>query len=427
MIISNTNRAPYPRFLPVWGLIAGFMVAVAGAAQAADRPIAVGVVPADWPTGSPAPLAIPCPSSAGRPGALAARIRIPGQPPITVPAQFEAADETAGTPDRVWVSLKLDEAARGRPIEVQLISASSEPTNSYRSKREGEELHVTAPDGKPILSYYHGKPRPNQRYPLNDFVHPLMGLDGEVLTDLGPRDHPHHRGVYWTWVRHEHNGKSLGSWWQPDTIHAADKELAFADGPVFSRFCARHEWVHQAKGSTETMPFVDEQVVCRVFQTSDHGRAIDFDITLTALLDGIRIGGTTELGKGYGGFTFRYNRAAEAKIAADGKPIPKDLNHLRAHWADWSGRFRLADGKMAERRSGAAVLISPKHPDDPPEWITRLYGVLGVTYPGLRMLDMPKGKPLRLYYRLWIHRGDSKEGGVDEAYRAYAADWKWSQ
>lgn len=409
-----------------WGLSAVFMAAAVGAVRAENRPIAAGVVPTDWPAGFPAMLAVPCPRPAGHGGPLAARIRIPGQEPMVVPAQFEAADQTAGTPDRIWLILKLDKAAVGRPVEIELAGDPGAVANPYASKREGEQLHITTADGKPILSYYHGKPEPNQRYPLNDFVHPLIGLDGETLTNLRPIDHVHHRGVYWTWVRHEQNGKSLGSWWQPDTIHADGKDLAFADGPVFSRFCARHEWVYQAKGSTETMPFVDEQVVCRVFQTQADGRAIDFDITLTAIVDGIRMGGTTDLGKGYGGFTFRYAPATEVKIAADRKLIPGDQNHLRARWADWSGRFKLADGKIADRRSGAAVLIGADHPDMPPEWITRYYGVLGVTYPGLQMLEMPKGKPLRLRYRLWIHRGDAGEGRVDEAYRTYAADWQWS-
>jgi hypothetical protein len=31
------------------------------------------------------------------------------------------------------------------------------------------------------------------------YVHPLYGLDGEVLTDDFPADHVHHRGLYWAW------------------------------------------------------------------------------------------------------------------------------------------------------------------------------------------------------------------------------------
>ena len=32
-----------------------------------------------------------------------------------------------------------------------------------------------------------------------NYVHPLLDLDGEPLTEDFPADHPHHRGVFWAW------------------------------------------------------------------------------------------------------------------------------------------------------------------------------------------------------------------------------------
>ena len=46
--------------------------------------------------------------------------------------------------------------------------------------------------------------------------------------------------------------------------------------------------------------------------------------------------------------------------------------------------------------------------------------------PGLDLLDMPVDVPLRLRYRLWIHRGDAAEGKVPEQYVIYSSDWEWS-
>jgi hypothetical protein len=157
------------------------------------------------------------------------------------------------------------------------------------------------------------------------------------------------------------------------------------------------------------------------------------DLTLTALVDGVRIGGTLELNKGYGGFTIRFNRAKNAVIEADGKIVEEAVvNHLRANWVDWSGDFASKKGNLSPPRSsisskasGAAFFVHPSHPDLPPEWITRKYGILNVSYPGLSMLGLSKGKPLRLHYRIWVHRGDAKQGRVADHYRAYAADWKW--
>ena len=41
----------------------------------------------------------------------------------------------------------------------------------------------------------------NRKYavPRSDYIHPLYGLHGEVLTDDWVPDHPHHRGIYWAW------------------------------------------------------------------------------------------------------------------------------------------------------------------------------------------------------------------------------------
>src|SRR4029453_5555034 len=33
----------------------------------------------------------------------------------------------------------------------------------------------------------------------SSYLHPLYGLDGEVLTDDFPKDHDYHRGLYWAW------------------------------------------------------------------------------------------------------------------------------------------------------------------------------------------------------------------------------------
>jgi hypothetical protein len=70
-------------------------------------------------------------------------------------------------------------------------------------------------------------------------------------------------------------------------------------------------------------------------------------------------------------------------------------------------------------------MVHPSHRAYPPEWIVRAYGPVGLAYPGLTMIELPKGEPLVLRYRFWIHRGDAVTGKVAEAYRAYVADWKW--
>ncbi|MHC4673286.1 MAG: DUF6807 family protein [Planctomycetota bacterium] len=403
-------------------------------AAANVTPHVKGIIPKDWPTNTAAPVVVPLSLELSESQSLTAHLTIEGQPkPLQIPAQYEVGDPIMGTEARVWLFFKTDKIHLGKTINIRFLTNDKQTDSGYRSRYIDPSLHITTQDLKPILSYWHGEPEAGHRYMLNDFIHPLIGLDGEVLTDAFPKDHHHHRGIFWAWVRHEIAGKKIGDWWHPRFIKAEQGKIDFGDGPVFSHFRAGHYWVNQPKGGKNAKRFINEQVRCRVFETTSTGRAIDVDLTLSALVDGVRIGGTLSLNKGYGGFTIRFNRAKNIVIEADGRIVEDAVvNHLRAHWVDWSGVFSSNKRDVSSTQpgtspkpSGTAFFVHPSHPDFPPEWITRKYGILNVSYPGLSMLGLSKGKPLQLHYRIWVHRGDAKQGRVADHYRAYAADWKW--
>lgn len=55
---------------------------------------------------------------------------------------------------------------------------------------------------RPVFVYNHGmihQPGVPADRARSTYVHPLYGLDGEVLTDDFPADHTHHRGLFWAW------------------------------------------------------------------------------------------------------------------------------------------------------------------------------------------------------------------------------------
>ncbi|GMV96747.1 MAG: hypothetical protein AMXMBFR83_11070 [Phycisphaerae bacterium] len=431
--MMNRPQPPMPACTPV-AIVIGIALTLAGPEAAPAATAFVGRVPADWPPDVEAPVCIPCPPGFTVPSPLNLSLVVESQDGRkTCPGMLEVADAASAEGPRLWFLWTATRQCAGKPIRVTIGDAAANgprPANPYVSKISDPQFHLATAAGDPVYSYWHGKPAPGQRYPLTDFIHPLIGLDGEVLTWLSPRDHVHHRGIFWAWVRHEMEGKPVGSWWQPDTIHLEPGRLAAGDSPVLSIMSARHDWVYTPKGQDQGRPFVSEQVICRTFRTTADGRAIDIDITLTALADGVRIGGTTDLGKGYGGFTFRYGsttdrKVSQAAIVMDGKDTPEDLLTVHAKWGDWSAIFKMPDGNPARARSGAAVFVHPSHPEYPPEWLTRYYGVLNVSYPDLKMIDLPRDKPLRLKYRVWVHRGGAQEGRCDEHYRAYAADFGW--
>lgn len=411
---------------------------------AAEKPVIVtGSVPADFPKGIAAPVVVPIPESLVGQMGLTGKLKIDGASAGEVTLQTEPADKIAATPARAWFMWTAKPDQLGRPIAIELSASQAKPSQTAAClvRYNDPLVEVTGPDKRPILAYRHGQADPKLKYPMTSYIHPLVGLDGEILTDCAPKDHPHHRGLFWSWVRIMRGDRLIGETWIPRDITVVPADVNVSEGPVLGRFSATHYWFHQpgvpakpaATAPTESDRIIREDVVCRVF-TSPEGRAIDLDLTLTALQDQIKIGGQTELNKGYGGLTLRFSteqqgKAKNPRVAADRKQITEaTVNRLKALWVDWTAIFNGPDDKPLPGRSGGAIFIHPSHPPlpaSPPEWITRFYGPVGVGYPGLEMLELPQDKPMRLKYRVWIHRGDEGEGRVDEQYRAYAADWKW--
>lgn len=85
----------------------------------------------------------------------------------------------------------------------------------------------------PVLTYNFGTVRVPEgvggRYAVarSDYVHPIYGPDGEVLTTDFSRDHPHHRGVYWAWPEVTYKGENRDLHAQSSTRRVIDFEFRF--------------------------------------------------------------------------------------------------------------------------------------------------------------------------------------------------------
>ena len=53
----------------------------------------------------------------------------------------------------------------------------------------------------------------------SDYIYPLYGFHGEPLTADYPKDHPHHRSLWWSWCEVRHNDK-IGDLWAVCKIRA---------------------------------------------------------------------------------------------------------------------------------------------------------------------------------------------------------------
>lgn len=255
------------------------------------------------------------------------------------------------------------------------------------------------------------------------YVHPLYGLDGEILTEDFPRDHLHHHGIFWAWHQVYVGEKSMGDgwemrdlWWDIRDVQIEQEADAESAAVKIKVFWKSPNWT-DAEGGQK--PFVEETTVIRVHRAEGDIRKIDFEIALLALEDEVRIGGSDNT-KGYGGFSarLRFPKTGLSFTATIGPVKPKNTPVEAGPWLDFSGDFR-GDGRI----SGIAVLCHKSIPGYPRPWILRRReSMQNPVFPGREPVGLSRDKPLVLRYRLILHRGDVTSVDLDKLQAQYNAE-----
>lgn len=239
----------------------------------------------------------------------------------------------------------------------------------------------------------------------SDYIHPLYGLSGQVLTRDWPVDHPHHRGIYWAWPEVAYRGE-MGD------LHAIQRVFARPTGECRGAVDGKSAWI-EARSRwlwEDREPVVRETARIRVWQQLDDGRAIDLEFTLEALVGGVTLARReTTL---YGGLNLRFAEVGSQEIL---RYTGTDAGSVREAWADIAGEF---SGGGVE---GVTILQHPDNPDYPGEWVE--YPDLNWVQPTFpragRRYPLVQGEPLVLRYRLWLHRGRVGEEDLRRVWLSY--------
>lgn len=279
----------------------------------------------------------------------------------------------------------------------------------YFTERDNERLYLYE-NGKPVLAYIYGMIS-QIGVPANraraGYVHPVYGMDGEIITDDFPRDHYHHRGLFWTWMQVLVDDKNIDLWTLRGGRQKFERWIYRESGHVCAAFAVQNGWyMGEQRIAEEIVEFV-------VYRAGETGRAIDVRLKLRSLDKPVTILGAP--GKGYSGFNYRpAPRDDDSTVITTNEGVQEDSNHKRFPWADFSARFR---GR--EKMSGLSIFVDKNHKFFPTEWTLRHYGFLGADWPGLDPLEIPSDHYLETNYRVWIHKGNADEGKVDKAYAIY--------
>jgi hypothetical protein len=300
-------------------------------------------------------------------------------------------------------------AEHAKTIAKQMEAAAAMP---FHFANAGEKSVGIWERDQLVLVYNFGEidsPKGPTTRPHSNYIHPLYGLDGEVLTDDFPTDHVHHRGVYWAWP-HVKIGEQQYDLW---SLRGIGYKLEGVPAMEIRRDAAvlalENGWF------VADQRVMREQVRLTVHPATADSRAIDVELTWTPTDRSVTLWGAE--GKSYGGFTMRFAPRKKTIIITPSGEAKDDLVVTKLPWADLSGDFKASPDAL----SGAAIFIPPDHPDFPPTWMTRHYGMLAVGWPGVTPRTIAPGESVRCRYRLWIHRGNPSAVEIGKAYDQYRA------
>ena len=69
-------------------------------------------------------------------------------------------------------------------------------------------------DGEKVLFYQAQTKSQDGMFGRADYVHPLFNVNGNILSEDFPKDHLHHRGIFWAWHQVWIGDKKMGDAWE---------------------------------------------------------------------------------------------------------------------------------------------------------------------------------------------------------------------
>lgn len=216
-------------------------------------------------------------------------------------------------------------------------------------------------------------------------------------------DHPHHTGL---WFGHGDVDKL--DYWMNTPVKPTvsfEKFLVRESGPVLARIASVDQWGEHITETRDVAIYnAGEEVL------------MDWTITLKATSKPVVLGKTKE-----GGFSVRVateltgpggGKMTDA-LGGEGEPA------IRAKTAFWADNYGVINGKTV----GVALINHPTSFRAPSDWHVRAYGLFASSmFMNKDSYTLEPATPITLKYRVYAHKGDPKEGKVEQVYAGYAQD-----
>lgn len=259
-------------------------------------------------------------------------------------------------------------------------------------------------EGENVLLYQMKPKSIDGKYERCNYIHPLWGIDGTVLTEDFPDDHLHQRGVYWAWHQIWIDGNRIGDGWAIENFEqeVTDVEYISKEGGT-AVLKTIVDWKSDLwKKHGEKVPYLREESTFTIHSKNGNYRIIDFAISLIALEENLSIGGSEDV-KGYSGFSVRMKLPEDVKYIG-----PVGIIEPQNEAVQSKGYVNISGSVGKNNSSGGIVMVdNPQNPGYPQSWILRKQkSMQNAAFPGNTTVPISTRKPLILKYSLIIYSGN---------------------
>ena len=298
-------------------------------------------------------------------------------------------------------------------LTLLATSPAAEPEWSLRPGADG--ITLVSPAGREVLGYLKTKPA-GSALTANSAcgIYPLLTPAGESVVALAPKDHPHHRGVFFAW--YEVDGAEKADFWgwgahaPTEGRRIVNASLKLAESSAAgARMLVENEW---RAGDVVMI----RETLTVTSRTMPEGNWTELTFTLTPT------GDITVPRAAFSGFCVKGKSGPNAVITTpDGPtklPPPKHDDPATgwpdAAWYDYTAT--LDTGKTA----GVTVLSHPSNP--PTKWHNPIG--IGMLNPCILMdgdLVLKANQPLTLRYAVLAHDGAAPAEALNRVAKGYRA------
>src|SRR5687767_790521 len=153
------------------------------------------------------------------------------------------------------------------PVEQAAVRITKDPQGYW----------FTEGDTKVLFYQAERKALPDGQAARSNYFHPLYDLDGNVLTEDFPKDHIHHRGIFWAWHQVRIKGTTVQDQWVNRDSFWTVQDAQIASDAGSASLALRVVWESPQfiDAGGRRRPFVEERSVTRVHRAEAAIRKID--------------------------------------------------------------------------------------------------------------------------------------------------------